>query len=133
MEDKIVKCTHLWQKWEKNDLDLVQVNEAKKRMRSYSKNDWENMITHATEVMEGISLLIKENIDIKDPRSEKAFQKYLDHVSEYFFKADEQYVSQLYFAIRFDKQHQIFFEQFHEGTTTKMLRLIEAYPEKYRS
>ena len=132
MEEKKVTCTQLWQKWEQNDLDLVQVNEAKKRMRSYSKNDWENMITHATEVMDGISLLIKEDIDIKDPRSEKAFQKYLDHVSEYFFKADKDYVNQLYFAIRFDEKHIRFFEQFHEGTANKMLRLIEAYPEKYK-
>jgi hypothetical protein len=132
MQDKKITCTQLWQKWEKNDLDLVQVNEAKKRMRSYSKDDWENMVNHAKEVMEGISLLIKENIDIKDPRSEKAFQKYLDHVSEYFFKADKEYVGQLYFSIKFDEKHRIFFEQFHTGTANKMLRLIEAYPEKFQ-
>lgn len=131
MENKKITCTHLWQKWEKDDRDLIQVNEAKKRMRSYSKDDWENMIIDAKEVMEGISVLIKEDIDIKDPRSADAFQKYLDHVSEYFFKADKEYVDQLYFAIAVDKEHRIFFNQFHDGVAIKLLRLIEAYPEKF--
>jgi hypothetical protein len=130
MENKKITCTHLWQKWEKDDRDLVQVIEAKNRMRFYSKNDWKNMVTDAEEVMEELCLLVKEDIDIKDPRSERAFQKYLDHVSKYFFKADKQYVDQLRFSILTDKEYKMFFDQFHKGVAIRLLKLIEAYPEK---
>jgi hypothetical protein len=133
MENKRIKCTYLWQKWENDDRDLVQVIEAKKRMKSYSRDDWKNMVIDAEEVIEELCLLVKDEVDIKDPRSEKAFQKYLDHVSDYFFKADEQYVNQLKYAILADKDYKTFFDQFHEGLAVKLFRLIEAYPEKYNN
>jgi hypothetical protein len=132
MENKKITCNHLWKKSEKNLFDQPNIIEAQKRMKSYSKDDWENMVIDAKKVVEGISLLIKENIDIKDPRSEKAFQKFLDHVSEYFFKVDKIYMRQLYFAILSDKEHRIFFDQFHEGMSIKILKLIETYPEKFK-
>jgi hypothetical protein len=132
MENKKITCNYLWKKSEKDHSDQLNIIEAQKRMRSYSKDDWENMVIDAKEVVEGISLLIKEDIDVKDPRSEKAFQTFLNHVSEYFFKVDRIYMRQLYFSILSDKEYRIFFDQFHEGMSIKILKLIETYPEKFK-
>ena len=132
MENNKITCTHLWKKGERDNPGQYHIVEAQNRMRSYSKDDWKNMVIDAKEIVEGISLLIKEDIDVKDPRSEKAFQKFLDHVSEYFFEVDKKYMHQLYFSTLFDEEYKIFFDQFYEGMSIKIVRLIEAYPEKFK-
>jgi hypothetical protein len=132
MNNKKITCNHLWKKGEMENPGHANVIEAQKRIRAYSKDDWQNMVIDAQEVVEEMSLLIKENVDVKDPRFEKTFQKFLDHVSEYFFKVNKEYKYQLYSSILSDKEYRIFFDQFHEGMSVKILRLIEAYPEKFK-
>jgi hypothetical protein len=132
MTENKITCNYLWKQWEKNDPRGYQVLQAQERIRSYSKKDWEDMAADAKHAMNEISLLIDKNIDVKDPRSELAFQKLLDHVQEYFFEPNKDYVEKLYILTLLSKDYIQFFDQFRDGMSIKILELIDAYPEKFK-
>lgn len=127
-----VSCNYLWKKWETNDPNGKQVLQAKNRMNNYSKKDWDDMVIDAKETMHRIGLLIDNEVDIKSKESEDALDKLLNHVDKYFFTADKDYVNKLYFATFFDKDYVVFFDQFKEGMSNKILELIDTYPEKFK-
>ena len=80
-----IKCVQLWKDWQFLDPDSLLILEARNRISQYTKSDWEEMVRDANETMQELTDLIKNNIDIKAPESEKTFLKLLDHINKYFF------------------------------------------------
>lgn len=132
MKEKAITCNHLWKKWETMHPNGYQVVMAQEKIRSYSRDDWQEMYDDARQTVEQIARLIQEDTNILDPKSEEAFQKLLDHVRKYFFEPNEDYAKKVYFSILFDKEYRQFFNQFQDGMSNKILELIDTYPEKFK-
>lgn len=132
MTDKKVTCNYLWKQWEKREPNATQVIQGQEKISTYSKSDWQNMVIDAEETVAALSYLIENNIDIKDKRSEMAFEKILNHVRKYFFEPDSEYIKKIYSSLIFDKDYIKFFNQFNAGMSSKIVELIETYPEKIK-
>lgn len=122
-----ITCGYLWKKWEKKDPDLYQVIQTKEKIKTYNKDNWKEMADDARRVINEISLLIEKNIDINDPRSQKAFEEFLGHIEKYFFKPNQDYINRLKTGLLLDKDYKNFFNKFKSGLSIKILELIEVY------
>ncbi len=127
MMDEEITCGYLWKKWENRDPDLYQVIQTQEKIKTYNKNDWQEMAADARRVVNEIFLLIKEEIDIKDPKSKKVYEEFLNHIQKYFFDPNKDYLDRLENGLLFDKEYKMFFNQFGDGVSEKLLELIKTY------
>ena len=67
-----VTCSQLWKKWEKEDPNDLRVIETRKRIDSYKKSDWKEMIADATSVIDKLKHLVVNNIDLNSIESIKS-------------------------------------------------------------
>lgn len=122
-----ITCGYLWKKWEKRDPGLDQVVQTQEKIKNYNKNDWQEMAIDARRVVNEIFLLIKDDVDIKDPRSKEVYEDFLNHIRKYFFEPNQYYINRLENGLAFDEEYKRFFNKFGDGISQKLLELIKHY------
>jgi hypothetical protein len=125
--EKEVTCMNLWKSWQQSAPESPLVLTAQSRISNYTKQDWEDMVLDAKEVMQEMANLIINNIDIHDDLSKQAAIRLSDHTTKYFFPLDKNYAFGLKHAIINNDDYSNFFNQFHEGLADKVVELISKY------
>lgn len=123
----LISCNSLWVKWKSVEPNSLLVKEAEEKIKSYSKKDWDIMVTEANDL---ISLLInkyKENKDIKHQSNRDAFIEIFNHMKKWFFTPDIGYALAYRSLILTDDVYKNFFDQFEDGLSNYVVSLIDEY------
>lgn len=119
-----VSCNSLWIETLKNDPNRSQVIEAQERIKNYTKQDWLDMADEARNVVNNLGQLVIDDIDYKSEEAKEAFDHLVKHVSTWFFNADKAYCDSFSNAIMYDIKYVVFFDQFQDGLSSYMIRLL---------
>jgi hypothetical protein len=77
-----MKCIQLWKLWSGSDPNNPFVLEAQARMSKYSKEDWSEMAKEATELMEDMGYIVKNNLG---ELPEEIFDRLTHHYTRWFY------------------------------------------------
>jgi hypothetical protein len=120
-----VTCNELWREWMIADYSNPLVIEGKSRITVYSKNDWKTMSDEATDVVNNLGYLVKNNIPVDNDLAKKAFYDLILHLETWFFKPNSFFLFDLAIASgNKESKYSTFFNQFQPGLADYMLKLI---------
>jgi hypothetical protein len=120
----------LWIDWKANEPDDKFVVEAKERINQYSRQDWITMSGEATEIMNDLVELVRENVDIEDIRNRQVLEKLSNHLRDWFFVPDMEYFAKFSGSLLLFGRYKDFFNQFYPGTSTHLLNIIDRYSQE---
>jgi Fe-S cluster biosynthesis and repair protein YggX len=124
MNNKIT-CSQLWKKWEKEDPNNLRVIETRKRIDSYKKSDWEEMIADATSVIDKLKHLVVNNIDLNSIESIQSSKYLEEHINKYFFDVDVEYLLTMKYLLKVDQNYINFFNGFQDGLANRLIGMLD--------
>ena len=77
-----MKCIQLWKLWSEAQPNNPFVLKIQDRMNNYSKEDWAVMAKEATELMEDMGYIVKNNLG---ELPEEIFDRLTQHYTDWFY------------------------------------------------
>ena len=110
-----VSCTSLWKeltdKYPSHDFIL----EAQDKMSKYTKEDWQEMATEATNLIYLLSELVKYNVPKDSYIAYIALDVFYDHFSKWFFNISKEQSFIFAYMCKDDGPYNKFFDQYMPG------------------
>jgi len=127
MENLSTTCRDLWNAWRKEDPGSPLVQQATEAIKKYNKDDWEEMSLEATDIMERLSEISANYLNVEDAQAKKVFFDLIDHVQKWFFIPNKQYIEKMAFALSFDARYKSFFNKYEPNLAKYIMKLIDRY------
>lgn len=121
-------CNSLWMDWMRSFPTDPLVIECKKRIATYSKEDWKLMSSEATYLTEMLGELVKYNIPHESHIAENGFDALVEHFDKWFFPINR--IPLLKLAVMSGTNgsaYKAFFDGFYEGLGDYFSKLAMMY------
>ena len=103
------------------------VIQGKRKIASYSKDDWEIMSSEATELVNSLGHLVRNNIPVESELAKSAFYELFDHLDKWFFTPNLGYLFEFTKTFEEESKYRIYFNQFQDGLADYLPKLFMAY------
>jgi hypothetical protein len=122
-----MKCIQLWKLWSSAEPNNPLVLEAQSRMNNYSKEDWAVMAKEATELMEDMGYIVKNNLG---ELPEEIFDRMIQHHTDWFYTPNRLNVNRNALYSICHKQYIEFLNQYAPNLNLYVFRMYRKYAHK---